>query len=276
MKKIYIYCDGGFGNRFNSLIVGLLLSKIGNYIPTIIWPKTSVCEANFYSIFDCDYDVIENTLDYFFPIVEISSFAMHGNFLNFNTEVLDINNQNSIDDILTYFEKSNKDIFVYNNDKIPKYISNNLIKYYYNYLDIKIKSDILNTADDFIQNNLNEKFYGLHLRDTDFHQNQDLNRYDNFYHMVLENKDKKYFVCSDNLELEIKFNNLKNVVIRNKVDYVKKVNKTNNWSNNIRRSENSVVEAIIDLIILSKSDMIDTSESSFLKTAKLFKHINNG
>ena len=27
MKNLYIHCDGGFGNRFNALVVGLLICE---------------------------------------------------------------------------------------------------------------------------------------------------------------------------------------------------------------------------------------------------------
>ena len=33
MKTLKIYCDGGFGNRFNALSVGLLIAKVGNFKP---------------------------------------------------------------------------------------------------------------------------------------------------------------------------------------------------------------------------------------------------
>ena len=35
VKTLNIYCDGGFGNRFNALTVGLLIAKVGNFKPII-------------------------------------------------------------------------------------------------------------------------------------------------------------------------------------------------------------------------------------------------
>ena len=43
---------------------------------------------------------------------------------------------------------------------------------------------------------------------------------------------------------------------------------------NVERSAQSVKEAIIDLLILSKSDIIPTSNSTFLTTAQLLKQFN--
>lgn len=276
MKNLFIYCDGGFGNRFNSLIVGLILSKLGNFNPVIMWPKTSACGSSFKKIFENDYDVIEKTLDYFYPIVNSCAFAMHGNFLNFNTEIFNCNNIKSIDNILQYYKFTNKEFFVYNNDRIPDCITLDLIKEVYISLGIKINTKLLDVANNFIEKNNLNNFYGIHLRDTDFHQIDDMSRYDKYYDMVSNDKSKKYFVCSDNKLLEQKFNELPNVFIRNKTQYVEKLNDNSQWANNVNRPEDSVLEAIVDLLILSKSDIIKTSESSFLKTAKLFNFINNG
>ena len=51
MSKAFIYCDGGFGNRYNSLLSGLFLSRACNKEPIIIWPKTRWNEASFNDIF---------------------------------------------------------------------------------------------------------------------------------------------------------------------------------------------------------------------------------
>ena len=41
-KKIYIHCDGGFGNRFNSLTVGLMIAEKGGFDPVVLWPSTNL------------------------------------------------------------------------------------------------------------------------------------------------------------------------------------------------------------------------------------------
>ena len=59
MKTLKIYCDGGFGNRFNALSVGLLIAKVGNFKPVILWPSTNWCRSLFQSIFKNEYEVFE-------------------------------------------------------------------------------------------------------------------------------------------------------------------------------------------------------------------------
>ncbi len=44
---------------------------------------------------------------------------------------------------------------------------------------------------------------------------------------------------------------------------------------NIERSSESVKQAIVDLLILSKSDIMHTSDSTFLKTALLIQQSKN-
>ena len=62
MKILNIYCDGGFGNRFNALVVGLLIAEVGNFKPVIFWPSTNWCRSLFKNIFKNDYDNINQNL----------------------------------------------------------------------------------------------------------------------------------------------------------------------------------------------------------------------
>ena len=35
MRAIHIYCDGGFGNRFNGLVAGLLIARATGLEPVV-------------------------------------------------------------------------------------------------------------------------------------------------------------------------------------------------------------------------------------------------
>ena len=59
MKKIYVHCDGGFGNRYNVLISGLFLAKTLNLHPVVIWKENNWCGAGFHDLFDVDQEVYE-------------------------------------------------------------------------------------------------------------------------------------------------------------------------------------------------------------------------
>jgi len=91
-----------------------------------------------------------------------------------------------------------------------------------------------------------------------------------------------FFVCSDDKTVEQKFAALKNVAIYEKQAYVEK-RISGDWTEltadhsgrvypcNVHRSAESVLEAVTDLLILSRSQVIKTSNSTFLNTALLLQ-----
>ena len=120
------------------------------------------------------------------------------------------------------------------------------------------------------------------MRNTDFYDPHKPD-FDQIFNQVSDTNETKYFVCSDDEELENKFNQLENVSVYPKTSYVEKLTDEGEWRSvivddtgveypfNVERSDESVRQAIIDLYILSKSDMMKTSNSSFLQTAILLK-----
>ena len=50
-SHIHIFCDGGIGNRINSLISGLALANHFVLKSTVYWPINSWCGASFEDIF---------------------------------------------------------------------------------------------------------------------------------------------------------------------------------------------------------------------------------
>lgn len=279
--KLYIYCDGGFGNRFNSLVSGLLISKFTKIDPIIVWPITNWCRSKFSTLFDTEFEVIEENLNYFGINTHEYEFIMHGNFLNFNTQVHHPQNFRSIGEICAFCLNSTKDKIVYNNDAIPYYIGQDILVQVIR--DLEFNKNIINEANNYIQNNFEGEFIGVHLRNTDFFDPHKPN-YDQIYQHILDNTDKRYFVCSDDKNMEDMFNELKNVSVYPKTSYVEKLTEDGEWRSvivddtgieypfNVERSDESVQQAIIDLYILSKSNIMKTSDSSFLQTAILLKN----
>lgn len=281
MKKLYIYCDGGFGNRFNSLVSGLLISKFTKIDPIIVWPITNWCRSKFSTLFDVEFEVVEENLNYFGINTHEYEFIMHGNFLNFNAQVHHSQNFRSIDEICTFCLNSTKDKIIYNNDSIPYYIGQDVLVQVIQ--DLTFNKNIISEANNYIQNNFEDEFIGVHLRNTDFPGPNKPN-FDQIYRYILGNSDKQFFVCSDDKEMEDVFNQLENVSVYPKTSYVEKLTDDGEWGSvivedtgveyhsNVERSDESVRQAIIDLYILSKSDMMKTSNSSFLQTAILLKN----
>lgn len=275
MKNLYIHCDGGFGNRFNSLVVGLSLAKIGKFEPIISWPSTNVCRATFNDIFENEYQIVSNRLEHYSNELKKYEFVMHENQLLWNISNTSPYKFNKISDLVHFLKQSNKENLFYFNNLIPNYQD----------IDLSIISELIFKFQYYetAYNSLPTNYIGVHLRSTDFPQGS-IN-FDKIY-LDIQRSDAKYFVCSDSLEIETKFSKLENVFIFPKKKYVEKINSNCEWvvtkgyikdefdkpiTYNVERSSESVKEAIIDLLILSKSDIMKTSNSTFLNTAILLQ-----
>ena len=61
-KVLEIFCDGGFGNRYNSLVSGLALAEQCGLQVKVYWPKNGSCEAGYDDIFATPLSVSELSL----------------------------------------------------------------------------------------------------------------------------------------------------------------------------------------------------------------------
>tara|TARA_E500000331_G_scaffold6989_1_gene6823 strand:+ start:1176 stop:2090 length:915 start_codon:yes stop_codon:yes gene_type:complete len=298
-KTLYIHCDGGFGNRFNSLVAGLQIAKVGEFDPVILWPSTNWCRSSFSSIFKNEYNVIEQDLSYFADNPQDYSFIMHGHFsIPRSIRVVHPGGFSSIQHVVDFYNQSEKDKFVYNHDAIPPSagwveVRNPETKVLEQYgcteeimevvRELEFSDQITNTAEVFLQHH--EEFSGIHLRNTDFFDPHKPN-FDELEQTVKDNPDIQYFICSDDQELEERFTQHDNAFAYPKYKYVEKLADEGEWrdhiegpdgeeySFNIERSDESVIDAMVDLLILSRSTIILTSESTFLKTALLMQYSN--
>lgn len=279
MKELYIHCDGGFGNRFNALVVGLLIAEMGNFVPIISWPSTNVCRALYADIFESEYQSNQNRLEEYEKNMSEYEFVMHENQLGWGTFIRSPYSFKTISDLIEYFNNSTKTKLFYFNNLIPNYLDFNpriiskikFKKYYYDIVDSISKPS---------------NYIGVHLRSTDF-PSRSID-FENIFN-IISNSDNDYFICSDSFELEEKFNSLENVFTYKKTSYVKKIDPSKNWNvsrgelkdefgkklnYNVERDVQSVKDSIVDLILLSKSDIMETSNSTFSSTAQLLKYFS--
>ncbi len=266
MKDLIIYCDGGFGNRYGTLLGGLFIARLHNLRPIINWRETSQCRASFNDIFENEqqFSIINSPLEEFNEYVLI----MHDNFIKGKAFY-------SANAFSTFWSLGkitiDEDKLLYNNNWLPRCMNESEFLSVGNSLNFK--KDIQNSADDFAKETLiNVNVTGVHLRATDF--NVSVPNFSREFVIIMENPDTRYFVLSDDKTIENKFNQFENVVVRKKVFYVEKVNETSTWCNNIERSRESVIESLIDLLILSKTKILTNSTSTFLKTSLILQKIN--
>jgi hypothetical protein len=58
-KVLEIFCDGGFGNRYNSLVSGLALAEQCGLQVKVYWPKNESCGAGYHDIFETNLQISE-------------------------------------------------------------------------------------------------------------------------------------------------------------------------------------------------------------------------
>ena len=237
---IEIKCCGGLGNRLINLIGGLESAKIRNLAPIISWTVGPSCYAKVSDLFDTSLEIKE--------------------------EVQNIPNSK------TYKHKN----------QIPKDLD--LTSTIEHLLKLKPKREIIDRVSGFIdQHNIDSNVTGLHIRKTDYVEDIDINFW---IDTVMAYPSKRYFVCSDEEKVEDRFRPFPNTIVLQKKEYPTKKWKDEPWilkdfywkgvkkDFNVSRSLTSVIEAFHDLLILSHTDIQDTSKySTFLHLAKYYKTI---
>lgn len=275
--KIYIHCDGGFGNRFNVLLSGLYLAGHAGLEPKIIWNSNNWCGAKFAELFDCNLPVEPFDYRTFFQQHNTTNI-IHEN--QFHQPIVSYQpNSFNLNTLKSFIHYQGRDVFYFTN-LIPGWVNKTEL------LSIVVpqvpfRADIVRIAESVIaKNTLKQKFNGIHMRKTDF--GNSVNEQD-YHNLIKQSPETKFFICSDDYETEKRFLQHKNVFGYDKTNYVEKLiegewntniidNNNNAWPFNVNRPSASVVQALVDLIVLSHSNIINTNlRSTFLQTALLLK-----
>jgi hypothetical protein len=276
MNNIIIFCDGGLGNRLGTLIGGLLVSDLINYSPIVCWPENSWCGCSFDDLFEVNLPVIRNNINEIFSKHIDDVFLIHENQTNFNPKIKLKHSSETYTEAASFGKT-----IVYYHNKISEVFSESESMSKLSFL--KIKKSIINKVNSFVlKNEINKSTIGIHLRKTDSMYRIDDNSVINY---VKNNLQQKYFVCSDDQQTESLFKILPNTIVNDKTSYVEKF-KDGGWNDltmdnegrvfnfNVKRSKQSVIEAFEDMLILSKTNILQNSKSSFLFFANKFSNIN--
>ena len=280
MKFTYILCDHGLGNRFGSIIGGLRIAELTNTEPIICWPKNNWCQCNYEDLFELKFKVESNDFslsltnkiqEYQLPYFFLGSFGNDLSKKIYGYSVKEINELNQ-----------ERDHLFYSNCKIPKtdMISANdvtrLLK------SIPIKKEILKKVKNFCEkNNISKTTLGIHLRKTDTLSIADENH---IFNEVKNNSSINYFLCSDSKDTESRFLKLPNVTVYQKQSEVSKIiegewrqsvldQQGNKILFNINRPKEQIVDALIDMLILSRTNIKRKSKSTFCNTAERFSSL---
>jgi len=270
---IHIYCDGGLGNRLLAMFSALYFAKQSNKPFTIHWPSNNWCGCNFWDLFEPQYNVTNYNLQTVDDIIHNHALLVHELQIRHKPSRVVINTGMSKDSILQQLIHS-ENVLYYGNSMHSCLTKEDLIPVIQ---DLKITKSILENIKPYIQNR--DAYFGVHIRGTDFPE-QPLITTTQLHSEMNSNPQNTYFVCSDQKSIEDSFKLAHtNVVVLEKSNYVELLDKTKGWNGrivddlnrsfnfNVNRNKLSVVEAFCDMLVLSQTRMLKTSNSSFLTCA---------
>jgi hypothetical protein len=273
----YCFCEGGLGNRLNSLYTSIVLASMLGRQLKVFWPINTWCEASFESLFrDTSFDVEAVEMIDCAGLISRSTRVVWEDHLRLGLDFRTPESYACINDFLEFTKLIANPIF-YCSPLIPNWIPADRIVEAVPH--VKPRSRFFETAGRFIEENFDAHPYaGLHIRKTDYGNlvNEQL-----LLQVAFANPDILFFVCSDSEEAELEAVKCKNVRVRPKASYVEK-REEGGWNQrivdesgrhypfNIRRPALSVEEAIVDLLILARSQIVRNSTSTFLSLAVLW------
>ena len=277
MKRLLIFCDGGLGNRLGVIVGGFIIAKYLAREPKIIWPENTWCGCNFLDLFETSFEIDNSNINEVFNQNLNNICLIHENQTKHHIERQYYPSKENID----ILQACNDPDILYYHNSIPDFIQEHECLEVLNAL--KIKKEIIDNVMQFCnQKDITNNVQGIHFRKTDYGNLIDEN---NIEKNIMYSS-KKFFICSDDKETELKFLKYKNVIIRHKQNYVDKLNASGGWNDNIvdlegrhfrfnvNRSKDAVIDGFIDMLILSRTNIVIDSISSFLKFSKLYNKID--
>jgi hypothetical protein len=276
---IHIYCDGGLGNRLLTMFSALYFSKKANRPFIIHWPSNNWCGCNFTDIFANDYNISNFNIKFIDKyVIGKCVLLMHESQIKHGENKIILNSKLSQDNIVKLMVDE-PNIFYYGNCLHHSIDSDMIIE---TINELTISDQILAKISTY---NVSD-CYGIHIRKTDYGRGLYI-REDQLENEVRSNPNRKYFLCSDERSVEMKFKKHNNVLLFEKLNYVERLDANGGWHSsitdnvgrsfnfNVNRTKASSIDAFCDMILLSQtSKRIKTSGSSFLACADLMSKTN--
>jgi len=265
-NSIIAILDGGLGNKFSGLFQAIYLSRILDKNLVINNLRNHSTDFDLRLLFDFNFEYIENTLTELDNKLDPSiPLYAHRRDINYKRQVI-LSSTN-------YTHPSFA--FLTNAIYVPKEELSKCYKHVY------ITKNICNKVNEFVSKyDISKNTLGLHIRASDFPSRLENIKFAEDF--ISKNSGKKIFICTDEKMVEDQFNHNPNLIFYPKLHYTEKFNKSigwngsivdndnRRWNYNASRNEESMVEAFIEMLILSKTTMHGNPGSSFLGWAKRF------
>lgn len=271
------FCDGGLCNRLNVLIFALALKARYGHPWQIGWPQNNWCGAALDRLFEVDAPVSGDSLASYGSEPDRFHYLVHENQAAFPTGHLTLQSQIGGFADLESLLAGERELFYYHN-LLPAFAD--LADFQLGLRQMRINADVFRTATDFCTaHQIDGEVLGLHIRKTDFGDAVD----DKGLFDLVSHSPKRFFVCSDSEEVNTRFAALPNCSVFPKTSFPQKLLVDGGWNAmttddqgraftfNITRPEDSIIEALVDLLILSRTLHVKTSHSTFLNMAMIFK-----
>jgi len=279
--KLIAYCDGGLGNRLNSLVGAGYFARRLQMELEIAWPINRWCAAPFEDLFDAPFPVDRRTMPelnnehpaHLLLAHERQRFDMPMMF-NPGTVVWPGKLVERLRE-----ELANASGLIYFNSLVPGYVPHRDIEAIAR--DVRVKGEHKDRADEYLSRAglLGRRYWGLHLRGTDAGFPE---RYYNYWYRVSHLLPGPIVLCTDDKAVEDRFLRNRSVVRRPTAALPQKAQEGKGWNEpqrdeygrefnyNIFRGADAVRESMIDFEILSRSRILPTSGSTFLENARRF------
>jgi hypothetical protein len=301
-RAIIMCPKGGLGNRIINLIGGIFFARTLNCKFFVHWKPCHLCDCEFYDIFastditfltSCEYKVLK----------EQSDLVIGSPVLKTEKTIFD----RGINKLL-HIELVTQDLLLKHNiithtcHILPNFINNcDIISIL---SELLFRGEIYKKAYEFIrEHNINYKDKGYHGRFTDcYNRKKDYSNLNNINKQnllmtITEDKDNRYFVCSCDHGFEQSLNTLDNVIYRPKEYYPEFFTSYNDLCSNASDfiqqrkvytmqpktlfplnyiTKDAVIEGIIDMLILSRTNMVEDIPSTFWDLAKWYNQIYIG
>ena len=276
----HVLCDGGLCNRLNALIFALTLKQRFGDDWKISWPLNNWCGAAFGQLFESALPVDELSIEDYKSRQDDCLLLMHENQIGFRPDRLILNKElTSYDQYARYLSEARSGglDLVYFNSLLPPFVTDDDVAKALTLL--RVESKVASAASAFVKDHrIDRSTVGLHIRKTDFGSAVD----DQAWFEQARSSSRRFFVCSDDAEVNQRFSSLAHCSVYPKSSFPEKLEANAPWQHwttdaqgrrfpfNVNRSSASVVDGLVDLLILSCTEIVPTSGSTFLATAKLF------
>lgn len=269
MKKcLLITCDNGLTNRIFSIVNGLYLSKLFNKKLYIYWDNNHTCNCEYYDIFEYNKKINLINKDEYNNIIKYNDYNWFSTREN-NESNLDLKNYILIKESIKL-----SDLNIIKDDKLviltSYFFFTNFIKNYDIYNNFKSLIFRKHILDKFIKIKnklkLDKDIYGIHIRESDslyVLNNSGIKNLiiNDIKELLKQNNDIKFFIASDSNNIKLEFSNLfRNNIIYYKSESFEMINNLQ-WGtkfelNNIKRGINSIIDGIIDFLLLNSTKFI--------------------